>query len=254
MKAFYDRRRMMVGVSAGVLLVASLAAGWANWPGATARVVVAASPVNPYVAAGALDYVTFGCTTCHGPDGKGGVRVPNVSGLTTIPALNASVVREKISFQSLSYIIEHGIVLPNNTTKVYMPVWGTVMSSRQISDLVTFIKAGMPQFTGISEQTVRTDLGLRVEGQQLYIRYGCVVCHAFNGFGGVPNPSAPDRVIPPLRGTNFDSQFASDGAISYVIQHGSVIGQAPIASMPVWSGLLSNQQISALIAYIRSFR
>jgi mono/diheme cytochrome c family protein len=70
----------------------------------------------------------------------------------------------------------------------------------------------------------------------------------------VPNPASPDKTIPPLRGRAFKQQFAKDSDIAYVIKHGSILGGPPIVSMPVWSGLLSDQQIKALIAYIRSFR
>ena len=210
--------------------------------------------VDPQVAAGALDYITFGCENCHGLNGRGGVRVPNISGQATIPALNTATMRKILSPSALRAIIQHGIVYQSKQVRVYMPVWGAVLSDRQVDDLVAYIHAGMPQFSGIVPQAVRTDLGVQVEGQELYIRYGCVVCHAFNGFGGVPNPSSPDKAVPPLRGSAFDKQFAKDSDIAYVIEHGSIIGQAPIVSMPVWSGLLSDQQVSALVAYIRSFR
>ena len=216
--------------------------------------VAGRATVSEAVAAGALDYITFGCENCHGLSGRGGVRVPNISGQATIPALNTKTVRASLSAVSLRYIIQHGVVLKSNTARVYMPVWGTVLSNQQLTDLVAYLRAGLPSIGGIEPQSVRTDLGLRVEGQELYIRYGCVVCHAMNGFGGVPNPSSPDKTIPPLRGKAFDQQFAQDSAIAYVIKHGSIIGQPPIASMPVWSGLLSDQQIKALVAYIRSFR
>jgi len=210
--------------------------------------------VDAQVAAGALDYITFGCENCHGLNGRGGVRVPNISGQATIPALNTPAIRQTLNASALRAIIQHGIVYQSKQVRVYMPVWGAVLSDRQVDDLVAYIHAGMPQFSGIVPQAVRTDLGVQVEGQELYIRYGCVVCHAFNGFGGVPNPSSPDKAVPPLRGSAFDKQFAKDSDIAYVIEHGSIIGQAPIVSMPVWSGLLSDQQVSALVAYIRSFR
>jgi mono/diheme cytochrome c family protein len=68
-------------------------------------------------------------------------------------------------------------------------------------------------------------------------------------------PTSPDnKKVPLLRGAVFDKQFAKDSDIAYVIKHGSIIGGAPIVSMPVWSGLLSDQQINALVAYIRTFR
>ena len=46
----------------------------------------------------------------------------------------------------------------------------------------------------------------------------------------------------------------TDAAIAHVIKYGSKIAQAPIASMPVWGGALSDQQISAIVAYIRTFQ
>ncbi len=242
----------LVGATLGHAGLASLAAPGNAEAAAVAAPRHAASGDTTSIAAGALDYVTFGCANCHGLSGRGGVRVPNISGSATIPALNTAAMRAALNSATLHYIIQHGIVLKSGT-RVYMPVWGAVLSDVQIADLVNYIRAGMPQFSGIAPIAVRTDLGLRVEGQQLYVRYGCVVCHAFNGYGGVPNPSSPDKRIPPLRGKAFDAQFTKDSDIAYVIKHGSIIGQAPIVSMPVWSGLLSDQQIKALVAYIRSF-
>jgi mono/diheme cytochrome c family protein len=253
----------------GVLLLMVVLAGsfalsrvihWGAGPDLSSRIEAAPAQaamhasVAPRVAAGALDYVTFGCENCHGLYGRGGVRVPNISGQATIPALNTAAIRKSLNDATLRYFIQHGVVLKSSAARVYMPVWGAVLSDHQISDLVSYIRAGLPPIAGIAPQPVRTDLGLEVEGQQLFIRYGCVVCHAFNGFGGVPNPASPDKAIPPLRGAAFDKQFAKDSDIAYVIKHGSIIGGAPIVSMPVWSGLLSDQQIAALVAYIRSFR
>jgi mono/diheme cytochrome c family protein len=238
-----------------LLVVGAVTSRTAGLAGGVAAVGLAhRAAISEAVAAGALDYVTFGCENCHGLSGRGGVRVPNISGQATIPALNTPAIRSSLGASGLRYIIQHGIVLKSNVARVYMPVWGAVMSNQQVSDLVAYIRAGLPQIAGIAPQTVRTDLGLRVEGQQLYIRYGCVVCHAFNGFGGVPNPASPDKTIPPLRGPAFTREFAKDSDIAYVIKHGSILGGPPIVSMPVWSGLLSDQQIKALIAYIRSFR
>jgi mono/diheme cytochrome c family protein len=243
------------------LLVLLLVAGAVvSRPAGFASTVVSGMPrpaqrpaIPEAVAAGALDFVTFGCENCHGLSGRGGVRVPNISGQATIPALNTPTIRSTLSAGTLRYFIQHGVVLKSSRAQVYMPVWGAVMSNQQVSDLVAYIRAAMPRIAGVTPQPVRIDLGLRVEGQQLFIRYGCVVCHAFNGFGGVPNPSSPDKTIPPLRGRAFDKQFTKDSDIAYVIKHGSILGGPPIVSMPVWSGLLSDQQIKALVAYIRSF-
>jgi len=72
--------------------------------------------------------------------------------------------------------------------------------------------------------------GTAVEGAALYTCYGCINCHGPNGLGGVPNPQAPDRTIPPLSGASFRTQFNTDAKIIAVIRSDSVIGRAPIVS------------------------
>jgi mono/diheme cytochrome c family protein len=70
----------------------------------------------------------------------------------------------------------------------------------------------------------------------------------------VPNPLSPDKTIPVLSGQGFRHQFNTDAKIAAVIRSGSVIGRAPIVSMPHWGGILSNQQIADLIAYLKTLK
>jgi hypothetical protein len=39
-----------------------------------------------------------------------------------------------------------------------------------------------------------------------------------------------------------------------VIRSGSVIGQAPIVSMPHWGGIIADEQLRALVAYIKTLK
>jgi mono/diheme cytochrome c family protein len=39
-----------------------------------------------------------------------------------------------------------------------------------------------------------------------------------------------------------------------VIRSGSVLGRAPIVSMPHWGGILSDNQLHALVAYIKTLK
>jgi hypothetical protein len=39
-----------------------------------------------------------------------------------------------------------------------------------------------------------------------------------------------------------------------VIRSGSVIGKAPIVSMPHWGGIIPDNQLSALIAYLKTLK
>ena len=78
------------------------------------------------------------------------------------------------------------------------------------------------------------------------MRYGCINCHGPNGLGGVPNPQSPDKTIPPLSGADFRGEFNTDAKIIDVIRSGSVIGRAPIVSMPHWGGIIPPGQLQQL--------
>ena len=96
--------------------------------------------------------------------------------------------------------------------------------------------------------------GLAVAGATLYVRDGCINCHGPNGLGGVPNPLSEDKVIPPLSGGDFRSEFNTDKKIEDVIRSGSVIGQAPIVSMPHWGGVIPPADVDALVAYLKTLK
>jgi mono/diheme cytochrome c family protein len=207
-------------------------------PAATAR-------VSALVAEGAHDFNQFACSQCHGPNGQGGVS-------QAVPPLKT--VGRAMSGAELRQIIDHGLGESANPKQPYMPVWGQVISARQVSALVAYLHAGLPPVAGATSQPVQTDQGTAVEGAQLYVRYGCINCHGPNGLGGVPNPQSPDKTIPPLSGADFFKEFNTDGKITDVIRSGSVIGRAPIVSMPHWGGILSDAQLTALVAYIKTLR
>ena len=203
-----------------------------------------ATPVDPHVAAGAHDFVAFACVQCHGPNGAGGVS-PDVPALKNAGQMQAAELR---------HIIDHGLGESANPTKPYMPVWGQVISSTQVNDLVAYIKAGLPTVADATPVAVPAGQGAAVAGQALYQRFGCVNCHGPNGLGGVPNPSSPDKTIPPLSGADFFKEFNTDAKIATVIRSGSVIGRAPIVSMPHWGGILSDAQLAQLVAYIKTLK
>jgi mono/diheme cytochrome c family protein len=111
-----------------------------------------------------------------------------------------------------------------------------------------------PPVPGATALPVITAQGPAVEGALLYQRYGCINCHGPNGLGGVPNPQTPDKSIPPLSGADFFQEFNTDRKITDVVQSGSVIGRAPIVSMPHWGGIIPDSQLRALVAYIKTLK
>ena len=204
-----------------------------------------ATNVSNSVAAGAHDFVQFACAQCHGEQGKGGVS-PDVPALTD--------VGKSLTVPQLKGIIDHGLGESANPTKPYMPVWGQVISAQQVTDLVAYIRAGLPAVPGATPVPVVTAQGPAVEGALLYQRYGCVNCHGPNGLGGVPNPQSEDKAIPPLSGADFFAEFNTDAKITEMIRTGSVLGKAPIVSMPHWGGIIPDDQLAALVAYIKTLK
>ncbi len=201
--------------------------------------------VSALVAEGAHDFNQFACAQCHGPNGAGGVS-------PSVPALK--IIGKALTAAQLRTIIDHGLGVAADPKQPYMPVWGQVISRRQVTALVAYVHAGLPSVEGATPPPVQTDQGPVVEGAQLYVRYGCINCHGPNGLGGVPNPQSPDKAIPPLSGADFFGEFNTDAKIIEVIRSGSVLGRAPIVSMPHWGGILSDGQLHALAEYIKTLK
>jgi len=205
----------------------------------------AAAAVDPTIAAGAHTFVQFACVQCHGDRGRGGVS-PDVPALTT--------VGRALTMQQLTHIIDHGLGESKNPTKPYMPVWGEVISATQVHDLVAYIRAGLPRVADTEPVVIPRGQGPAVAGAALYVRYGCINCHGPNGLGGVSNPLSADKSIPPLSGGGFHHDFPTDQAIAAVIRSGSVIGRAPIVSMPHWGGIIPPQDVQSLVAYLKTLK
>ena len=241
----------IVLLALGLAFVAALA-GWVvgRSTRATRTVAAATAPtptasVDPKVAAGAHIFVQFACSQCHGEQGRGGVS-------SFVPALTN--VAKTLQPAELRRIIDHGLGESKNPTKPYMPVWGEVISKTQVTDLIAFLRAGLPNVPTAEPPPVPRGQGAAVEGSALYVRYGCINCHGPNGLGGVPNPLSPDKSIPPLSGPGFRHDFPTDKAILDVIRSGSVIGRAPIVSMPHWGGIIPDDRLQALLVYLKTLK
>jgi mono/diheme cytochrome c family protein len=236
-------RRITVAVAwfvfAGLLVLANGGCGGGS-SGATGT-----NPTDPHVAMGAHLFVQFACSTCHGEQGKGDVS-PDVPALTD--------VGKTLTLAQLTSIIDHGLGESANPQKPYMPVWGPVISKSQVNDLVEYLHAGLPAVVDATPVPVPRDQGPVVSGAALYVRDGCINCHGPSGLGGVPNPLSEDKTIPPLSGQDFRTEFDTNAKIVDVIRSGSVIGKAPIASMPHWGGILSDQDLADLVAYLKTLK
>jgi mono/diheme cytochrome c family protein len=203
------------------------------------------NPSDPHVAMGGHLFVQFACASCHGEQGKGGVS-------TDVPALTD--VGKTLTVAQMAQIIQHGLGESANPQKPYMPVWGPVISKTQVNDLVEYLHAGLPKVQDADPVPVPRDQGTSVAGAALYVRYGCINCHGPSGLGGVPNPLSEDKTIPPLSGQDFRTEFNTDAKIKEMIRSGSVIGKPPITSMPHWGGIIPEEDLEALVAYLKTLK
>ena len=241
-------------IAAGVAVLIAVGVGaWAagHYSAKTVTVGVAtvAAPsaqVDPAVAAGAHTFVQFACAQCHGDQGKGGVS-PDV------PALD--VAGKNLTAAQLRHIIDHGLGVSGNPTRPYMPVWGAgdLDHAGERPDLLPprrpARRAGR-HAAGHADRPGRRGRGRRAL-RPLRLHQ-------------LPRPerprrrartrSRPDKTIPPLSGADFFNQFNTDAKIIDVIRSGSVIGKAPIVSMPHWGGIIPNQDLQALVAYIKTLK
>jgi mono/diheme cytochrome c family protein len=234
--------------AAAVVVLGGVALALVSLTGGVSRASTRSSRVDktaPNVAMGAHLFVQFACSACHGMRGRGGVS-------PFVPALRP--IGNTLTVKQLSSIINHGLGESANPTRPYMPVWGPVISASQVTDLVAYIRAGLPSVRYATPVPVPRDQGAAVAGSALYVRYGCINCHGPNGLGGVPNPQSPDRTIPSLSGQVFRKEFNTDAKIIAVIRSGSVIGKPPIASMPHWGGIIPARDLNALVAYLKTLK
>jgi mono/diheme cytochrome c family protein len=243
------RHRLALALAAAVLVgvggVIGIAANGGGRKVTATAPPTGTAPVDPHVAAGAHDFVQFACAQCHGELGRGGVS-------RAVPPLTS--VAKQLTPSELRSIIDHGLGESTNPTTPYMPVWGGVISKTQVSDLIAYLGAGLPAVPTAEPPPIPQRQGAAVEGAVLYSRYGCINCHGPNGLGGVANPQSPDKTIPPLSGLDFRKEFNTDAKIIAVIRSGSVIGRAPIVSMPHWGGIIPDHQLRALVAYLKTLK
>jgi mono/diheme cytochrome c family protein len=240
-----------------VLAVIAVGVGWliGNSSSSSSSGPNLSATVNPTIAAGGHDFVNFACAACHGMQGKGGPD-PVVPVLTTVgTALSTSQITNIITYGLGQQPVPAGQGTLNPVTgsaAPYMPTWKNILSKTQIADLVSYIQAGLPAVPGAVLPTVPTGQGDVVAGQVLFTKFGCENCHGGNGLGGAVNPNNPGGPLPFLGGPAFDQQFPTSADVISVIKSGSIIGKAPITSMPHWGGIIPQAQLEQLVTYIRT--
>jgi len=117
-----------------------------------------------------------------------------------------------------------------------MPIWGETLTNAQL-DALTAYTWDASQGTSLEE------------GQDLYTTY-CSACHGIFGEGG-QNPSRAGDIIPPISSSEYLSTRDNNTLYNIISQGQPNIGMSPFGSE--YGGPLNEDQINAIVAYIRSW-
>jgi len=205
-----------------------------------------------------------GCFTCHGPQGIGGVpnpgsdegEVPGFSGGTPMMYANSEEeLRE--------YILDGAPARKRNDPAyrekirnwlLVMPAYRDVLSAREVDDLLAFIRAASALLVPEDPEAAK--------GQELALRYGCFHCHGPMGSRGPANPGSFKGYIPGWWGNDFRELVRDDRELRQWIEEGNIdrlrehwlarrYVEGQKVYMPAYKGVLSDEEIRALMAYVR---
>lgn len=189
--------------------------------------MVRALPEGEQLASGLELFVTE-CAACHGG---------NAEGTTLAPALNNADLRATKTDADLTRIVEQGV------PGTLMAGWSRALTSEAVADVILLIRRWDElEAAGIEMPVIETpEIDMSPEavaqGQWLFDLM-CTQCHGTGGYG---SPMAPA-----LNNKTFLSE-TPDAAIQRIIS-----GGVPGTVMPAWGGRLTEADIAAITAYLRS--
>ena len=207
----------------------------------------AASKTEPELsgdAAQGLRLFIANCMVCHGAGGKG--NGPYAHNLDKQPTVFASpAFAASRSAEDIYSVISKGGAAHNMSP--HMRAWGFRLERQDVADLTAYVLA-IANGTGV-------DMGIPPSGEageRMYFDY-CSACH---GPGGQGNGTLAYTLQgnPPRDLTSDAVQDLSDAVLFRAIKAGLDQNNIPLdVSMPSWGNYLSDEQILAIIAYVRSF-
>lgn len=206
----------------------------------------------------------FGCFSCHGPDGGGGVPNPG-SRLGTVPGFGEQTLMMFVKGDSelREYILD-GAPARKRKEQSYrdemrkqvlrMPAFRGWLSRGDVDSLVAYLRA-------VSGMLSPPD-GAAARGAALAQKHACLHCHGPMGTGGQRNAGSFKGYIPGFFGSDFDDLVRSDDELLRWIRDGSIerLRRDPIAEfflkrqrihMPAFKDSLTDAEQHDVAAYVR---
>jgi cbb3-type cytochrome c oxidase subunit III len=182
-------------------------------------------------------YVSY-CQLCHGTDGRGdgplakAMKISPADLNTTVRSRSDTILTKIITGEGRQTITGRD---RHNLLSEAMPEWKDVFTESQVKALIAYLR-----FLGRSKHELMGDPEL---GMQLYQKY-CQVCHGVEGDGDGIMTSLMG--IMPMDHTNpNETNSLSNKEIANSILDGKN------RFMPAWRGILSQDDVEALVSYIR---
>ncbi len=134
-----------------------------------------------------------------------------------------------------------------------MPAFADIISDRELEDLVAYYKA-VAAFDKPS--------GAARQGYRVASRLGCFGCHGPGGRVGAKNARSFKGYIPPWQGKDYAELVKNEGELRQWIVEGTTdrfesnplarfFTQRQVIQMPAYGDILEEEELDALVAYIR---
>ncbi len=249
-------RRPTTALALGVALLVAAEAGLHHWR---------TRNVGPFQR-GLRTAAARGCFACHGPGGVTGLpdAGPGIGGVPPFSreelrssARDEAEIREWILDGAPRRVREEAGAAEGPAPLLRMPAWRGVLSDREVSDLVAYVKA-------VSDFELPPE-GPIDEGRRVALKRGCLSCHGPQGRGNAPNPGSLKGYIPSWDGADFPELARDEAEVREWILDGSPrrLRENPLAmfflrrqvvQMPGYRGRLSDDEVARLLDYIRWLR
>lgn len=203
---------------------------------------------RPEVHAGKAYFVSYGCASCHGLDGKGSrwapmelssvgqVRLMVRAGPGGMPEYAKEALPDDHVDQIANWLASQGAIVPKPTptpAPTAIPAPGPTPVSGATPDTTV-------QPTATPAPTPAPLKGDVSRGQELYTGKKCARCHGKEGVG--------TDMAPALNTAKVADKYATDEALAQLLRKGS-------GDMDGYdSTRLSDQELADIIAYMRSLR